>query len=206
MPHLPVDGEFVMPQAKPSFPEITDMLRAWSKGSGDEANELFPVIYDELRRQAHQFLRRERPGHTLQTSALINETYLKLSRQQTLEWQSRIHFFAICATLMRRILVDYAKTRNRAKRGASIIHVPIDDVVVAAAQNDVIELLDLDEALNKLAEFDVRQARIAELRFFSGFDVEDTARILGISRTTVKREWRIARAWLGAQLTNGSVQ
>ncbi len=193
-----------MPDLKISSLEITKMLRAWSDGGRQEANDLFPLIYEELHRQAHNFLRRERPGHTLQTSALINETYIKLCQRPTFEWESRTQFFAICATLMRRILVDHARTRDREKRGAGAIHVPLDDVVVAAEPTDLIELLALDRALNKLAEFDPRQARIAELRFFSGFDVDDTARILGISPTTVKREWRIARAWLGAELKKGT--
>lgn len=180
--------------------EITAMLRAWSAGGGEEAEKLFPLVYDELHRQAHNFLRRERPGHTLQTGALINETYIKLSRHPDFEWESRKHFFATCATLMRNILIDYAKTRTRVKRGARTLHIPIDELRLATEQVDVIEILSLDKALERLYELDARQARIAELRFFSGFNVTDTAEVLGISPTTVKREWRMARAWLGVEL------
>ena len=170
--------------------EITAMLKAWSKGDGANADELFPLLYDDLRRRAHSFLRRERPGHTLQTTALINETYLKLREQRNIEWESRAHFFAISATLMRRILVDYAKTRQRDKRGGGAVHLPVEDLVLAAQQKDDIDMLALDDALNLLAAMDAQQARIVELRFFSGFSIEDTADVLGISPSSVKRNWQ----------------
>ena len=157
------------------------MLKAWSKGDGALADELFPLLYDDLRKRAHSFLRRERPGHTLQTTALINETYLKLREQRNVEWESRAHFFAICATLMRRILVDYAKTRQRDKRGGGAVHLPLEDLMLDAQQKDNIDMLALDDALNRLAAMDAQQARIVELRFFSGFSIEDTAGVLGIS-------------------------
>ena len=176
------------------------MLKAWSKGEGALADEVFPLLYDELRRQAHSFLRRERPGHTLQTTALINETYIKLRDQRNVEWESRSHFFAICATLMRRILVDYAKTRRRDKRGAGAAHLPIEGLVLAVEETNGIDLLELDNALSKLAKLDHEQATIVELRFFSGFSIEETAGVLGISPSTVKREWRSAKAWLRHEL------
>jgi RNA polymerase sigma factor (TIGR02999 family) len=180
--------------------EITAMLKAWSNGDGAQAGELFPLLYDDLRKRAHSFLRRERPGHTLQTTALINETYLKLREQRNIEWESRAHFFAICATLMRRILVDYAKTRHRHKRGGGAVHLPLEDLVLAAEQKDDIDMLALDDALNRLAAMDPQQARIVELRFFSGFSIEDAADVLGISPSSVKRDWRAAKAWLRHEL------
>jgi RNA polymerase sigma factor (TIGR02999 family) len=183
--------------------EITAMLRAWSEGSIDDADRLFPVIYDELRRQAHSFLRRERAGHTLQTTALINETYLKLREQRHFEWESRGHFFAICATLMRRILVDYAKAKHRTKRGAGADHLPIDGLALAMEQNGDVDLLALDDALTRLAKLDPQQAQIVELRFFSGLSIEETADVLGISPSSVKRDWRVAKAWLRHELTKG---
>ena len=182
------------------------MLKAWSKGEAAPADEVFPLLYDELRKRAHSFLRRERPGHTLQTTALINETYIKLREQRNIEWESRAHFFAICATLMRRILVDYAKTRHRAKRGGGAFHLPIDAMTLPAQQSSGVDLLALDDALSRLAEIDLEQARIVELRYFSGFSIEDTAAVLGISPSTVKREWRSAKAWLRHELDKGEAR
>ena len=184
--------------------EITAMLQAWREGDGIQAEELFPLLYNELRKQAHSFLRRERPGHLLQTTALINETYIKLREQRHFEWESRDHFFAICAMLMRRILVDYAKARYRGKRGGHADHVPIQDLAVAVDQKDEVDLLRLDDVLNRLEEIDPQQARIVELRYFSGFSIEETAAILGVSPSTVKRDWRSAKAWLRRELVNGN--
>jgi RNA polymerase sigma factor (TIGR02999 family) len=184
--------------------EITAMLQAWREGDGLQAEELFPLLYNELRKQAHSFLRRERPGHLLQTTALINETYIKLREQRHFEWESRDHFFAVCAMLMRRILVDYAKARYRAKRGGHADHVPIQDLAVAVDQKDDVDLLRLDDALNRLAEIDPKQARIVELRYFSGFSIEETASVLGVSPSTIKRDWRSAKAWLRRELVNGN--
>lgn len=183
--------------------DITAMLKAWSKGELTQPDEVFPLVYDELHRRAHSYLRRERLGHTLQTTALIHETYLKLREQHNFEWESRAHFFAICATLMRRILVDYAKTKHRAKRGGGAVHVPVEGLMLAASKTDGIDLLALDDALTRLAKLDPQQARIVELRFFSGFSIEDTAAVLGISPSSVKREWRAAKAWLRHELTKG---
>lgn len=177
------------------------MLRAWSRGKSEDADKLFfPLIYEELRRQAHNFLRRERPEHTLQTTALINETYIKLCQQRNVEWESRGHFFAICARLMRRILVDYAKTRYRDKRGGHAAHLPIEGLVLAATQGNDVDIMRLDDALNRLAEIDPPQVQVVELRFFGGFSIEETAGVLGVSVSTVKRDWRMAKAWLHQEL------
>jgi len=182
--------------------EITAMLKAWSEGELTQPEEVFPILYNELRKQAHSFLRRERRGHTLQTTALINETYIKLREQRKIEWESRAHFFAICATLMRRILVDYAKSKHRAKRGAYAEHLTIDGLGLADRRKTDVDVLALDDALNRLAKLDPPQARIVELRYFSGFTIEETASVLCISDSTVKREWRVAKAWLRHELEN----
>lgn len=179
------------------------MLKAWSAGEGAKADEVFPLVYDELRRQAHRFLRRERPGHTLQTTALINETYIRLRQQKDFLWESRGHFFAICATMMRRILVDYAKTRHRAKRGGITEHIPIDGLALAIQDRIDVDIVALGEALERLAKLDSQQASIVEMKFFSGFSVEEIANVLGISVSTVKRDWRSAKAWLRHELTKG---
>ena len=181
---------------------ITEMLRAWSSGSRDDAERLFPAVYDELKRQAQSFMRRERPGHTLQTTALINEAYLKLREQREFQWESREHFFAICATLMRRILVDHARARHREKRGGGAERITLDGVAMAAAEKTDVDVLALDEALESLAKFDPQQARIVELKFFSGFSIEEIAELLQISDSTVKRDWRAAKAWLKHELAN----
>ena len=180
------------------------MLQAWSRGDGAPTEEVFGLLYDDLRRTAHSFLRRERPGHTLQTTALINETYIKLREQRNFAWESREHFFAICATLMRRILVDYAKNRKRAKRGAGAEHMPIDGLAIAIEEKGDVDLLALDEALDRLARLDRQQERIVELRYFSGLSIEETAEVLGISDRTVKRDWRAAKAWLHHELGAGN--
>ena len=185
--------------------EITAMLKAWSKGEGKMPDEVFPLVYDELRRQAHSYLRREPPGHTLQTNGLINETYIKLRDQRNFECESRTHFFAICAMLMRRILVDYAKSKHRAKRGGYVEHLPMDGLAIAVEKQTDVDLLALDNALVRLAEFDKRQVRIVELRYFSGFNIEETARVLDLSASTVKREWRAAKAWLRIELEKNSI-
>ena len=180
--------------------EITAMLKAWSRGELTQPDEIFPLLYDELKRQAHFHLRRERPDHTLQTTGLINETYIKLREQRNFEWENRDHFFAICAILMRRILVDYAKSKRRAKRGGYAEHLTIDGLALAAQDKTDVDVLALDDALSRLAKLDPTQARIVELRYFSGLTIEETASVLGISDSTVKREWRVAKAWLRHEL------
>jgi len=178
---------------------ITQLLEQWSDGDERALDRLTPLVYDELRQQAARYLRRERPGHTMQTTALINEAYLRLIDTREVRWQGRAHFFAIAANLMRRILVDHARQRNAAKRGGSPIHVTLDRIVATAKQSDI-DVLAIDEALTKLAAIDHLQAKIVELRFFSGLSVEETAAALGISPRTVKRDWSVARAWLRREI------
>ena len=177
------------------------MLRDWSGGKQEALDELLPCVYDELRRQASRFLRRERIGHTLQTTALINEAYLKLIDQRTVNWQNRAHFFGIAAQAMRRILVDYAKARHREKRGGEGENLPLEEAALIVSGERNIDLVALDEALTRLAEFDERQARIVELRYFSGLSIEETAEVLHISPATVKSDWNVAKAWLYQEIT-----
>ncbi len=160
------------------------MLHDWSDGKQEALDELLPCVYNELRRQASRFLRRERIGHTLQTTALINEAYLKLIDQRTVNWQNRAHFFGIAAQAMRRILVDYAKARHREKRGGAGENLPLEEAALMMSGEKGVDLVALDEALSLLAEFDERQARIVELRYFSGLSIEETAEVLHISPAT----------------------
>ena len=177
------------------------MLREWSSSGKQEAlDKLMPLVYDELHRQAARFLRKERQGHTLQTTALINEAYLKLIQQHSVNWESRTHFFAIAANAMRRILVDYAKTTHRKKRGGDDLKLSLEEAMQVAAEEESVDLIALDEALNKLAEQDERQARVVELRYFSGLSLEETAEALHISRATVATDWNMAKVWLYREL------
>jgi RNA polymerase sigma factor (TIGR02999 family) len=181
--------------------KITQMLREWSDGKPDALDDLMPLVYDELHRQAARYLRKERPGHTLQTTALINEAYLKLAGGRDVDWQDRNHFFAVAAVAMRRILVDHARTKYREKRGGDNTRLSLDSAGQIAVDDKGIDLISLDEALEKLAERDKQQVRVVELRYFSGLSLEETAEALGISRSTVAREWEMARAWLHRELT-----
>ncbi len=156
-------------------------------------------MYEELRQKAARYLRRERPGHTLQTTALINEAYLRLIDAKDIQWQSRAHFFAIAANLMRRVLVDHARRRDADKRGGPNIRLTLDETIAVANETDV-DLLAIDQALDRLATIDPQQARVVELRFFSGLSVEETAAALGVSPKTVKRDWSVARAWLRREI------
>lgn len=176
------------------------MLKAWSGGDREAAERFMPLIYDELRRQAHRHLGRERPNHTLQTTALVHEAYLRLVDQRDVNWQNRAHFFGLAAQMMRRILVNYAISRNREKRGGPNEFVELNEAVIIASDSNDVDVLALDEALTRLEELDERQARVIELRYFSGLSIEETADVLGISQATVKREWNMARAWLRADL------
>jgi RNA polymerase sigma factor (TIGR02999 family) len=180
---------------------ITRMLKDWSGGKRDALDELLPFVYNELHRQASRYLRRERGDHTLQTTALINEAYMKLIDQNQVEWQNRAHFFAIAAQTMRRILVDYARTRKREKRGGDDVKLQLDEAINISTKEKSIDLVALDEALNRLAEFDERQAKVVELRYFSGMTEEETAEVLSISPATVRRDWNMAKAWLYGQLS-----
>ena len=180
---------------------ITQLLMDWNEGNSEALDKLMPLVYDELHRQAARFLRRERADHTLQTTGLIHEAYLKLVDQREVNWESRTHFFAIAANLMRRILVDYARSRNRDKRGGDLVKLPIEEAEYVAGKEKGINLIALDEALSRLEKIDERQARIVELRYFADLTLEETAKALKISRTTVADDWMVAKAWLHSELT-----
>ncbi|MCA1624528.1 MAG: sigma-70 family RNA polymerase sigma factor [Acidobacteria bacterium] len=182
--------------------EITEMLRNWSDNHRDDsADALLKLVYDELRRQAHRYLQKERSGHTLQTTALVHEAYLKLINQKKVSWESRSHFFGVAATMMRRILIDYAKNKHRAQRGGVHSDLPLENALTISVSETDFDLLALDEALNRLAAKEAHLAKIVELRFFSGLDVVETAEVLGVSESTVKRDWQMAKAWLHRELT-----
>jgi len=179
--------------------DVTRLLVAWKDGDRSALDDLLPLVERELRLRARGHLRRERPGHLLQTTALLNEAYLRLVRQKDVTWQNRAHFFAIASQAMRRILVDHAKTQRRQKRGGGAPVVSLDDVAVMSPQRSE-ELLALDAALHKLAAFDERKARLVEMRYFAGLSVEETAEAMGVSVATVMRDWRVAKAWLQREL------
>lgn len=174
---------------------LTQLLIAWSDGNKDALDQLMPIVYDELRRLARRYLARERSNHTLQTSALIHEAYLRLVDYQNLAWQNRAHFFAVAAQIMRHILIDHARSYHYAKRGAGAQKVQLDESAIVIEQRAA-ELLVLDDALSGLAKLDPRRSRIVELKFFGGLNIEEIAEVVGISPATVQREWRAARAWL----------
>ena len=180
--------------------EITELLLKWSGGDQSVLDELIPLVYPELRRLARGYMRREAHDHTLQTSALINEAYLRLVNQHGIEWQDRSHFFAVAAQVMRRILIDHARSHGYAKRGAGAPHVGLDDVAELTDKRAA-EFLALDDALNNLAVVDERKSKIVELRFFGGLTVEEAAEVLKLSPITVKREWRAAKAWLHLEIS-----
>ena len=175
--------------------QITELLVAWNEGEESALNQLLPVVERELRRIAHNYMRRENPGHTLQTTALINEAYLKLIDQHSVKWQNRSHFFALSAQIMRRILLNHARDNKRDKRGGGAEHVNLDDVYVLSQEKGS-ELIALDEALERLAEFDKTKSRIVEMRYFGGLTIEETGEVLGIAPPTVSTHWRLAKAWL----------
>jgi len=180
--------------------QVTQLLVEWSHGDQAALDQLIPLVNDELRRLASRYLRREHPGHMLQTSALVNEAYLRLIDQAQVEWQNRAHFFGIAAELMRRILVDHARRHTRAKRGGGALQVSLDEAALVTRERAA-ELVALDEALMELAALDPRKSRIVELRFFGGLGLEETAAVLGVSSPTVQREWRTAKAWLHRTLS-----
>ena len=175
--------------------EVTQLLVAWGNGNKAALEKLMPLVYEELRRLAHHYMRREHPGHTLQTTALVNEAYFRLVDQKHVHWHNRAHFFAISAQLMRRILIDHARSHQYAKRGGGAHKVSLDEVALVA-QEQAADLVALDEALRSLAAIDERKGRIVELRFFGGLSAEETAEALKISPRTVMREWSMAKAWL----------
>jgi RNA polymerase sigma factor (TIGR02999 family) len=187
---------------KSSQGELTQLLVQWSNGDQDALNKLMPLVYDELRRLARSYLRRERPDHTLQPTALIHEVYLRLVDHKNFRWQDRAHFFAVVAQSMRRVLIDHARGHSAAKRGGSELKISLDEAIgLPQARN--LDLVALDDALNALALVDQQQSRIVELRFFGGLSIEETAEVLGISAATVKRDWVVAKAWLYGKIKKG---
>ena len=190
-------------QEEPERPDVTRLLREWQAGSGPALERLIPLVYDELHALASRYLSRERRDHTLQTTALVNEAFVKLAGQRKVDWQSRAHFFGIAAKLMRRILVDHARRDGRVKRGGGAPHLPLDDFDPPApgAAVDPVDACVLDTALARLEALDPQQGRVVELRFFGGMTIEETAEVMGISPATIKREWAVARAWLYRELT-----
>lgn len=184
-----------MTAAPPSPHEVTQLLLDWSNGNQAALDKLMPLVDRELHRLAHHYMRRENPGHTLQTTALVNEAYLKLVDQKQVRWKNRAHFFALAAELMRRILVDRARRRQSAKRGGGAYKISLDEAMIVSPKRGA-DLIALDEVLNRLAAIDPRKSKVVELRFFGGLSVEETAEALHISAVTVMREWRLAKAWL----------
>jgi RNA polymerase sigma factor (TIGR02999 family) len=187
----------------PSSKPLTKLLQAWSEGDEASRDQVVSLVYGDLRRRAARHLRAERRGHSLQPTALVHEAYLRLIDQTRVQWQNRAHFFAVAAEVMRRILVDHARRRGAAKRGGPACAVPLDDDVAAAESRDI-GMVDLDDALTELARLDPQQGRIVELRFFGGLSIEEAAEVLGISAATVKRDWRVAKAWLHRRVTQRS--
>lgn len=183
-----------------STPDVTELLIAWNKGNQEALERLLPAVYDELRKLARSYLRRERPDHTLQATALVHEAYLRLIDQHSVTWQNRAHFFGIAAQMMRRILVNHAVAKQTDKRGGDAQKLSLDEALGLAEEREL-DLIALDDAMKTLAEFDPRQSRIVELRFFGGLSIEETAEVLGISPATVKREWNTAKMWLHRELS-----
>jgi RNA polymerase sigma factor (TIGR02999 family) len=180
---------------------VTQLLINWSNGDRAALDKLMPLVYDELHRLAHRYMSRERPDHTLQTTALVHEAYLRLVDQTKVRWQNRAHFFGIAAHVMRQILMQHARRHHAAKRGGARSSVSLEDAV-GLSNEPAVDLIALDEALTSLAAYDSQKSRIVELRFFGGLTVDETAEVLGLSPRTVKREWRVAKAWLYNQLRN----
>ena len=179
--------------------EVTQLLLDWSSGDKAALDKLTPLVYEELRRLAHHHMVRERPGHTLQTTAIVNEAYIHLINQRGVKWQNRAHFFGISSRLMRRILTGYARSRQCAKRGGGAHQVSLDEAMVVSEER-VAEMAALDDALNSLARIDERKSRIVEMRFFGGLSIEETAEVLGVSPGTVMRDWTMAKAWLRREI------
>ncbi|HEY5839025.1 MAG TPA: sigma-70 family RNA polymerase sigma factor [Pyrinomonadaceae bacterium] len=184
--------------AKPN--NITQLLLKWSEGRSEALEDLIPLIYPELRRLARRHMQRENPAHTLQTSALINEAYLRLVSQQGVEWHNRAHFFAVAAQVMRHILIDHARKHQVVRRGGGLLRVPLDETAVASHER-ALEFVALDEALTKLALIDARKSQIVEMKFFGGLTVDEIAEVMKLSPITIKREWRAAKAWLHLEIT-----
>ena len=175
--------------------DITQLLAAWGNGDQNALDQLMPLVYSELHRMAHRHMKKERPGHTLQTSALLNEVFLRLVDQRNVTWKSRAHFFAIAAQVMRRILVDYARSRSSAKRAGNARQVSFNEELIVSEQRSA-DILELHDALNELATIDERKSKVVELKFFGGLSIEETAEVLGVSPGTVMRDWTLSKAWL----------
>lgn len=189
-------------KARSTGTDVSVLLRAWSDGDQGALQALMPIVYEELHRLARFYMRRERAGHSLQATALVNEAYLRLADYRRMQWQDRAHFFAVSAQVMRRILVDHAR-RHNIRRGRGVQHTSLDDVVVIGSGDDAeTDLVALDEALTGLTRIDPRKAQIVELRFFGGLSVEEIGEVLKVSTGTIKREWRAAKAWLYQELTH----
>ena len=195
---LPGDDE----AQKPPCGEVSGLLRAWGDGDRDALDRLTPVVYDELRRLARRYMRGERPGHSLQTTALVNEAYMRLVDYKSMQLQNRAHFFAVSAQLMRRILVDHAR-RHNLKRGGGVQHVSLEETAIVEDDRPA-DLVALDDAMNALARIDPRKVQVVEMRFFGGLSVEETAEVLKVSPVTVMRDWSTAKAWLYRELTGGA--
>ena len=195
--------------AQPSDPDvggISKLLRSWSDGDQGALEKLAPIVYDELRRLARRYMKRERPGHSLQATALVNEAYMRLVDYQRMQWQNRAHFFAVSTQLMRRILVEHAR-RHNLKRGGGVQHISLEEAAVMGGDRGCPpgpDLVALDDALNALARLDARKVQVVEMRFFSGLSVEETAEVLKVSPVTVMRDWSTAKAWLYRELTGGT--
>lgn len=186
----------------PSSP-VTQLLVRWRGGDRDAFDALIPLVYDELRRIAQRYLQAERPEHTLQSTALVNEAYMRMVAQDLPQWQNRAHFFSVAAQIMRQILVDHARNRRASKRGGNVCKLALDDASEQPQQRDL-DIIALDDALKTLAELDQQQSRVVELKFFAGLSIEDTSEVLGISPSTVKRDWNTARVWLYRELDRTS--
>ncbi len=193
------------PAPKPTESEITRLLQRSSAGDLEALDELMPLVYDELRRRASAQMRGERDAHTLGTTGLIHEAVLRLAGQRGAQWANSAQFYALSSTAMRRILVNWARDRNRAKRGGGVSPLPLDEIEVAGQQPEADTVLAVDQALKRLAEFSPRAVRVVECRYFAGFSVDETATALEISKSTVKREWRLAKAWLGKELSSEGI-
>jgi len=191
-----------MMAAKDGSLEVTHLLLAWNGGDERALEKLVPYVYEELRRIAKRHMRRERPDHSLQTSALINEAYVRLVDLRNIQWQDRAHFFALCARLMRRILVDLARARHYAKRGGGAQPVSLDESMVVSPEHST-DLVAVDDALKTLTKVDARKAQVVELRFFGGLTVEESAEVLKVSPETVRRDWKLAKVWLLRELSEG---
>jgi len=199
-------GNPIQPQGddekSPPCAEVSGLLRAWSAGDRDALDKLTPIVYDELHRLARGYMSRERPGHSLQTTALVNEAYMRLVDYKRMKWQNRAHFFAVSAQLMHRILVEHARRRNL-KRGGGVQHVSLEETAIVDGERDT-DLMALDDAMVTLARLDPRKVQVVELRFFGGLSVEETAEVLKVSPVTVMRDWSTAKAWLYRELTGGT--